>query len=168
MPDPLHPAVVHFPIVLAVLLPVVIFGGLIAILRGAPTRSWMVIVAFGGALALSAWIAVETGEDEEDAVEAVVSESAIHEHEEAGEALLLTSGVLFLLLAGGLAPGRVGRAARMVSAPASLVLVVMAIRVGGSGGELVYEHGAASAYVASSAEQSPGADEHRERERDEH
>ena len=161
MPDPLHPAVVHFPIVLAVLLPIVVLGGLIALHRGAPSRSWLVVVAFGGALALSAWVAIETGEDQEEAVEAVVARSAIHEHEEAGEALLLTSGILFLLLAGGLAPGRVGKAARTVSAPAAFVLVVMAVRVGGSGGELVYEHGAASAYVASS-------EEHGERERDEH
>ena len=162
MPNPLHPAVVHFPVVLAVLLPIVVIGGLLAIRSGAPMRSWLVVAAFGGALTLSAWMAIETGEDQEDAVEEVVPRVAIHEHEEAAEAMLLTSGILFLLLAAGVAPGRVGRAARVVSAPASLVLLVMAFRVGGTGGELVYEHGAASAYVASSAGQSSENGEHGE------
>ena len=169
MPDPLHPAIVHFPIVLAVLLPVVTLVALIVTLRGSSARSWLVVVAFGGALALSSWLAIETGQVQEDAVEEVVPRSAIHEHEEAGEALLITSGVLFLLLAAGLAPGRVGKAARIVSAPASLVLLVMAFRVGGSGGELVYEHGAAAAYVTGSGSSTPASSGERgeDHERDE-
>jgi len=160
MPDPLHPAIVHFPIVLAVLLPVVTLAALVVTLRGASVRSWLVVVAFGGALALTSWLAIETGEEQEDAVEAVVPRAAIHEHEEAGEALLITSGILFLLLAAGLAPGRIGKAARIVSAPASLVLLVMAFRVGDSGGELVYEHGAAAAYVTSSGSVPAPSGEH--------
>jgi uncharacterized membrane protein len=160
MPHPLHPAIVHFPLVLAVLLPVAAFAALLVIRRASSPRSWLVVVALGGALALSSWLAIETGEEQEEVVEAVVPQSAIHEHEEAGEALLITSGILFLLLAAGVAPGRVGRAARMVSAPASLVLLVMAFRVGDSGGALVYEHGAAAAYVASSGSAQAPADEH--------
>lgn len=34
LPQPLHPAVVHFPIVLAVLLPVVTLAGILAVRRG--------------------------------------------------------------------------------------------------------------------------------------
>jgi uncharacterized membrane protein len=167
MPNPLHPAIVHFPIALAVLVPVLVFVGLIAIHRGVPARSWLLVVGFGAALALSSWLAVETGEDQEEAVEAVVPEAAIHEHEEAAEALLVTSGILFLLLSAGLASGRVGRTARIVSAPASLVLLVMVFRVGASGGELVYEHGAASAYASPSAQVSETSDEHGEDEEEE-
>jgi uncharacterized membrane protein len=168
MPDPLHPAIVHFPIVLAVLLPIVILAALVVTLRGSSTRSWLVVVAFGGALALSSWFAIETGEEQEDAVEEVVPRAAIHEHEEAAEALLITSGILFLLLAAGVAPGRVGKAARIVSAPASLVLLVMAFRVGGSGGELVYEHGAAAAYVTASGSESTLSGRDRDDDEDEH
>ena len=51
LPDPLHPAVVHFPIVLMVLLPFVAASALWAIRRGArPVRAWAVPV---GAAALS-------------------------------------------------------------------------------------------------------------------
>lgn len=165
MPNPLHPAIVHFPIVFAVLLPVLVLAALIAIHRGVPARSWLVVIAFGGALAVSSWIATETGEQQEDAVEAVVPREAIHDHEEAAEALLIASGVFFLLLLAGVAPGRVGKSVRMVAAPTSLVLLVMAFRVGGSGGELVYEHGAASAYGVSATQESGPAEGHEEQER---
>jgi uncharacterized membrane protein len=171
MPNPLHPAIVHFPIALAVLVPLFALGGLLAIHRGAAARSWVLVVGMGAALVLSSWLAVETGEAQEDTVEAVVSEAALHEHEEAAEALLVTSGVLFLLLAAGLVSGRVGRAARVVSGPASLVLLVMVFRVGASGGELVYEHGAASAYASPSAqgaEHAVGHDEDEDEGEEEH
>jgi len=163
MPHPLHPAVVHFPIVLASLLPLVALAALLAITRGgASPRAWIAVVALGGALALSSWAALETGEEEEDTVEGVVSNSVIHEHEEAAEGLMITSGIIFLALAVGMAPGRIGVTARLLSTPASLVLVFMAFRVGGSGGELVYEHGAAAAYVSPSVD---GGEHRREGER---
>ena len=61
--DPLHPAVVHFPVVLAFLLPLFAAGALWAIRRGAaPRRAWLLPIAGAAALALSAWVAVETGE----------------------------------------------------------------------------------------------------------
>ncbi len=45
LPNPLHPALVHFPIVLMVLLPVSAVVALWAIRRGAqPTRAWLVAV----------------------------------------------------------------------------------------------------------------------------
>jgi len=41
LPNPLHPAVVHFPIVLALLLPIFAIGALWTIRRGArPRRAW--------------------------------------------------------------------------------------------------------------------------------
>lgn len=151
MPDPLHPAIVHFPVVLALFLPPLALWALLLILRGrSARRTWARVVLAAGLLSLSAWAAVETGEEQEEAVESVVPESAIHEHEEAAELLLGTSAVLLLLMAGGLAPGRVGSVARYVAAPASLVLLLLAFRVGDTGGSLVYTHGAASAYVSSS------------------
>src|SRR5688500_10797385 len=87
---PLHPIVVHFPIVLSVLLPVAIVVALWAIRRGAtPWRAWSVPLATAAALTLSALVATRTGESDEDPVERVVAESAIEEHEEAGEMFLM-------------------------------------------------------------------------------
>ena len=60
---PLHPLVVHFPIVLAVLLPISAAVALWAIRKGTtPRRAWAVPVIMAVALALSALVAVKTGE----------------------------------------------------------------------------------------------------------
>ena len=152
---PLHPLVVHFPIVLVVLLPISIFVALWAVRKGATARRiWAVPLAFATALTLSAWVALQTGEAEEDRVEDVVAESAIHGHEEAAERFLVLSGVLLAVAAAGLVRGPVGRAARFVTAAGAIGLVVAGAQVGHSGGLLVYRHGAASAY----ANPTPGSD----------
>lgn len=149
MPHPLHPAVVHFPLVLAVLIPFVATGALVLAMRtAAPRRPWALVVVMAAGLALSAWAAVETGEQQEERVEAVVPESVISHHAAAAETLLWSSAVLLVLALTGLASGRFGASARGGTVAASVVLLVMAIRVGDSGGRLVYTHGAAQAYVS--------------------
>lgn len=145
---PLHPLVVHFPVVLAVLLPISVLVALLVIRKGAtPRRVWSVPVAVAGALALSAWAATQTGEAQEDRVERVVARGALHGHEEAAERFLVLSGVLVVVAAAGLARGTVGRAARLVTAAGAAGIVVAGVQVGHSGGVLVYREGAASAYT---------------------
>lgn len=152
LPDPLHPAIVHFPIVLTLLLPISAAGALWAIRRGArPQRAWAIPLALVAALAVSSFLAVQTGASQEERVESVVAEEAIEIHEEAGERFLVLSGVLALVMAGGLLAGTAGTAARYVGTLGAAALVVLAIQVGDAGGKLVYEHGAAAAYVTSSA-----------------
>lgn len=166
LPDPLHPAVVHFPMAFAVLLPISAGVALWAIRRGAkPMHSWAVPVALALALTGSSWIALETGEAEEDRVEAIVGEAAIHEHEEAAERFLLLTGILTLVAAAGLVRGAIGTASRFVASVGSLLILAAGIQVGAAGGELVYRHGAAQAYV-----DAPGAIslQRGSRERDEH
>ena len=149
LPEPLHPAVVHFPIVLSVLLPVAVLVALFAVRRGASLRpTWAVPVGLALALTASAWLSIETGEAQEDRVEAVVPEQTIHTHEERAERFLALSGAVLGILAVGLVGGIVGSSARAVGAVASVLLLIPAVQVGASGGELVYEHGAASVYVA--------------------
>src|SRR4029450_11810360 len=121
---PLHPLVVHFPIVLVMLLPISIAVALWVIRKGATARRvWSVPLAFAAALAVSAWVATQTGESQEDRVERVVTRGALHGHEEAAERFLVLSTVLVLVTAAGLARGPVGRAARLVSAAGALGLV---------------------------------------------
>lgn len=153
LPEPLHPAIVHFPIVLTFLLPVFALASLWAVRRGArPLLAWGPTAALAVALAASAWIAVETGEDQEERVEEVLaSEAALETHEEAAERFLTFAAALLVVTAIGLAPGRVGRTARAATVVGALALVVAGWSVGRSGGELVYRHGAADAYVRAAA-----------------
>jgi len=152
IPDPLHPALVHFPIVLALILPFVIAAVFVAVKRGtSPTTAWLAAVAVASLLLVSTWVTVEAGEDEEDVVEDVVGHETLETHEEAGKRFLLLSLVSTLVIAVGVAPGRTGRIARGAGGVASLVLAVAVIGLGRSGGELVYTHGAAQAYVSAAS-----------------
>jgi len=164
LPDPLHPAVVHFPIVLATMLPLAALLGLLAVSRGtAPRKAWAYVTLTAFLLFAASFVAVRTGENEEDRVEDVVARDPIHEHEEAGERLQLLGGIGFLIFAAGLSGGGVGRIARPVALLASLAIAGQAYLTGKGGGELIYEHGAASAYVASTrAAPTPGPGEGRE------
>jgi uncharacterized membrane protein len=145
---PLHPLIVHFPIVLTFLLPISALVALWAIRKGTtPRRAWAVPVAMAAALTLSALAAVKSGEAEEERAEGVVSESVLHGHEEAAERFLMLSGVLVLVAAAGLLPKTVGQAARLVATAGATGLIIAAAQVGHSGGTLVYRHGAASAYA---------------------
>lgn len=174
LPEPLHPAVVHFPIVLAVLLPFFMIGALIAVRRGArPKRAWALPAGLALLLLMSTYVAVKTGEAQEEIVESVVAERVIHEHEEAAEGFLIAVGILTLIGGAGLVRGRVGQVARGIALAGSLAVLVMGARVGHSGGEMVFKHGAASAYVsggvAAAGEVGDGVKVGRERElEDEH
>jgi len=148
LPDPLHPAVVHLPIALALLVPLVALAALLAVRSGwLPARSWAFVVGLQACLVASAWLAIETGENEEERVEQVVAERHIEAHEERAERLLWASVIAGLVGAAGLAPGRAGALARPFAFALSLAGVAFAVQVGESGGELVYRHGAASAYA---------------------
>lgn len=160
LPSPLHPALVHFPIALMVLLPVLALAGLVAIRRGYPARqSWAVVVAFQGLLVLSAVVALKTGEEEEERVEKVVAESVIGEHEEAAEAFLWTAALVLVVAAAGLLGGTAGSLGRLVGGLGTLVVLALGVRLGSSGGELVYRHGAALAYTAPASASAQGAGE---------
>jgi uncharacterized membrane protein len=148
LPDPVHPAVVHFPIVFMVLLPLAALGALWAIHRGAPARrAWAWPLGLAVALSASSWVAVETGETEEEKVEQVVTESAIHEHEESAERFLLLSAVLVAVTAAGLLRGVSGRLARGGAVVGAIGLAALGGQVGHTGGQLVYRNGAAGAYT---------------------
>jgi len=152
LPDPLHPALVHFPIVLTILLPVAALLALWRIRRGAaPRTAWSFAVLLAAALSASAWAAVQTGERDEEAVEEVIAELPLERHEEAAEQFLLLTGGMLVIAGAGLLRGRAGAAARVISTVAALGLGVAGVQVGHSGGQLVYRYNAASAHVTDAA-----------------
>jgi uncharacterized membrane protein len=146
IPSPLHPALVHFPIVLALLLPVVALTALWAIRRGiAARRAWLAPLAVVAGLALSAWISVETGEQDEERAEKVVGEQTLERHEDAAHLFLGLSVGLLALTAAGLVGGPFGRTARGLGVAASLGLIAAGFQVGHTGGRIVYGNGVTGA-----------------------
>ena len=156
-PDPLHPAVVHLPIALAVIIPAFAILGTWLIYKGfVPARSWVLIVLLQALLVGSSWVALETGEEEEERVESVVDEDPIEAHEEAAERFLLLAGIGLLASGAGLMSGRRGATGRIVGTVATIAVLAAGVSVGHSGGELVYKHGAANAYLGESGAMNPG------------
>ncbi|MDZ4865306.1 MAG: DUF2231 domain-containing protein [Gemmatimonadota bacterium] len=159
LPTPLHPAVVHLPIALTLLVPIFAVGAIIAIKRGTKVlRAWGIAAAMLAALSLSAFVSLETGEDQEEKVERVVPEQALETHEEAAKTFLLLSLGVLGVAGLGLLGGKLGATARCAAAAGTLALVVAGYNVGHSGGRLVYTYGAASAYTTRGASQgaAPG------------
>src|SRR5512132_1580764 len=148
---PLHPALVHVPLGLAIVLPLVALGITVAIVRNwLAARSFAIVVLLQAVLCGAGFAALKTGEKEEKRVEAVVPERAIEAHEEAAEAFLTGAGVSLALGALGLFFLRRERAIRWIAAgttAATLAVAGLAVGVGKPGGELVYVHGAARAYT---------------------
>ena len=154
---PLHPALVHLPVALAFILPPLAILISVMLLRGVWPRSvWGVvlglqILTFGGAL-----LAERTGEQDEEKVEEVVPENAIHQHEELAERFTTFAGVMAgLTLLGLLLPERF---ARYTWVPASTLLFVgtwFAYEVGHAGGTLVYRYNAGSVSSAAAGALPP-------------
>lgn len=99
------------------------------------------------AVVISGYVSLETGETEEETVSRVVSKDYIHEHEEAAE-IFVGSTVLALVLSIAVFFIR-----KEIQFPVTISIAVigliscyLAYKTGQLGGELVYKHGAASAY----------------------
>ena len=61
IPEPLHPAIVHFPIVLSIFMPLVALAALFYIRGGVDgRRAWRPVLLMSALLAVSAWTAVQT------------------------------------------------------------------------------------------------------------
>ena len=147
----LHPKVVHLPIALAVIMPLLTGGLALAWWRGwLQRRVWVVAIALQALLVASGFAAMETGEIDEERVESVVAERFIEAHEEAAEVFVWSSvGVFILVLGAGLVPkDRIALVAATVATVGTVAVLGLGYRVGEAGGSLVYEHGAASAYTA--------------------
>jgi hypothetical protein len=162
LPTPLHPAIVHFPIVFMLLLPLVAVVVLWRLHDGARRRAWGLVIGTAVLVTASGLVALRSGKAEEDKVEAVVAEGAIHEHEEAAEAFLLASWIVLGLAAVGAMPGVAGKGGRVLTLVGSLALVYFGWRVGDLGGKLVYREGAAAAYTtpATASVSRAGAEDH--------
>lgn len=154
-----HPKLVHVPIALGVLMPLIAAGLWVAWWRDwLPRKAWLLAVGLQVLLFGSGLLAIQTGKTQEERVEKVVPERFIEAHEEAAEAFVWASGaVLAVMLLGAALPRRsAGLGAAAVATLGTVVVLGLGYRTGQAGGELVYRHGAAQVYVAADAPPSLG------------
>ncbi|RMF19890.1 MAG: hypothetical protein D6760_12585 [Deltaproteobacteria bacterium] len=149
-----HPKLVHLPLGLALVMPLLAIGILLA--RRAcllPPGSWLIVVLLQALLVAGAYGAMRAGHHEEERVEDLVGEHWIHEHEESAEAFVWGAGIVLVVAAAGLVlpAGTLSTAALVGAAAGTLIVTGLAVRAGQSGGELVYERGAAAAYTSPAA-----------------
>ena len=148
IPDPLHPALVHIPLALAMLMPLIAVLLLVAQYKKLfPPMTWLVVVVLQGILAVSALTAARTGEDEEDRVATVVEAQFIDEHEVRANWFVRACFLNLLIAAAGLLDKKLGLVGRYGYLAVSLGILALGLNVGHTGGQLIYEHGGASVYV---------------------
>ncbi len=144
-----HPKLVHIPIALAILMPLIAGGLLLAWWRSwLPIRAWVMAIALQAILVGSGILALRSGEAEEDRVESVVAERFIEAHEEAAELFVWASGgvLALMVLAGALGSRRAGLPSAAAATLGTVLVLGLGYRTGQAGGSLVYQHGAAQAY----------------------
>jgi uncharacterized membrane protein len=148
---PLHPKLVHLPIALAILMPLLSSGLLLAIWREwFPRRIWALVAAGQLLLVVSGILALRSGENDEDRVERLVPKAALEHHEETAETFVWASGALLLLSVLPLVLRN--RKAVLLGAAAtcagSVAVLGLGYEVGQVGGEIVYRHVAGAQFGA--------------------
>lgn len=143
IPDPLHPAVVHFPIVLILIGTAAAIAALVWP-RAALALNAAILLSLGAAGAIAAtW----SGEEDEEIAEQAgpQAERIFEEHEEWGErsrnaAILASLMAVAAAVALKRAP-RISRSAAALSAVIALAASWCVMEAGHYGGRLVYEYG---------------------------
>lgn len=163
----MHPMLVHLPMALAALVPMLAFVLWLVIWRGwLPARSWWLVTAMQALLFGGGLLAMRSGEADAERVERVVAEAAIEAHEHAAERFVWAAGLLLLLSAAPLllrSRPALARAASLGTALGGVVVLGLGYAVGAAGGELVYRHGAGAAFATSGGAGNPAAPAARER-----
>jgi len=165
LPDPLHPAIVHFPIVLLLL------GAPLAVMA-VFVRKWHLPVLAAFVLALGAAGAIAAAFTGEQGAELAGElsgngEKVLDEHEDWGKRSRnagVTAAILAILSAALVRKPAAGRIAGAGAAIAAIAAALSVAQAGHYGGQVVYKHGigvntaAGAAGGTSSGALQPGAD----------
>jgi len=147
---PLHPAIVHLPIALGLITPLL----LVVVLIGQKKltwhkTTWLLVILSNLLIATTAFFAERSGEEDYDRVEIVVGDEPVHEHEEWGEKVLVSA--LTALTLSVVAYFVSGFGLVYVTLAANLVVMFLVLQAGRTGGELIYIYGGAAAHAPSPA-----------------
>lgn len=151
---PLHPRLVHLPLALAVLMPLVALVIGVAWWRGhLPRRAWALVVGLQSLLVLSGFTALSSGQLDAERVASVVARAAIEQHDEAASSFVFGAlGLLGLMVTALIAKNEAQARRLSIGSVIGAVFVLwLGYRTGEAGGRLVYEHGAARAFTAPSS-----------------
>jgi uncharacterized membrane protein len=154
IPSPLHPALVHFPIVL------ILIGAAVAVMAVFLRRWHLPSLAAGLLLAgaVGAMAATWSGEEADEGAGEVTAqaEKILEDHEEWGERTRNLSIVAGLIAAGAAAVRhpKISRGLGIAAAVAGLAASYAVAVTGHYGGQLVYQHGVG---VSTSAPSDPAA-----------
>jgi len=144
---PLHPAIVHLPIGLALIMPFLAAGIYFMVKTGRlAAGAWIIPVVLQVLVVAASFAAMQTGEHEEDQVEKVVAEEFIETHEDAAKLFMFSAVLSLLVTAAGYFDLSLQNVIRMAAVAVLFVSAAAVLYAGKLGGELVYKHGAASAY----------------------
>lgn len=146
---PLHPVVVHVPLGVCVIMPLVLVVLTLALKRGwATKRAFLLAGLMQAVVVVGAGVSIVTGEVDEERIEATVPEALVEPHERLGQVFLAASALsLVLVVLTAVVRASWTKRLAIASTLASLGVVGAAIAVGHTGGELVYRRGAAAGYA---------------------
>src|SRR5579883_12398 len=158
LPNPLHPAVVHFPIVLLLVGAVVALAAIFVRKHGVPALAAGLLVLG----AVGTWGAVESGESDGGLVENAAPQvnDLVDAHETWAKRTLAISVLAAFAAGGSMLTVRWPRTARTVAVVAALASVAAAYCVyetGHRGGALVCRHGAGIQLATSQPTPNPTA-----------
>ena len=143
---PLHPAIVHLPIGIALMLPIlnILFFWLFKTGKAKREASMILIIMHLG-LATTSFLAMQLGEIEEEKIEHQIDHNALENHEHKGE--FYAQATIALALVSVLLVFTRGRRFEQVLGLlfiGQIILIFFTYQVGHSGAQLVYKHDAAT------------------------
>lgn len=149
---PLHPMMVHLPLGLALILPVIILTFMILIrLKKISDSMWIMIMSLQAFLVAIGHLTIATGENEEDLVRTIIDRKIVSMHELDAE-MFVGSVVIGLVISvmGYFANKKYQFKSQVAVLAISIITILLAVNVGRSGAALVYKHGAAQVYLEKS------------------